>query len=216
MLLIALAGVAAMILMLAVLLSIDNVRDLFLDRFSLAENYDTGATGRFGRQAYAVDLALSNPWGIGPKEFTALRITEEPHNTYVNVILIYGWGGGLAFITMIGMTLWRAIRHLMIRSPHRLFLIALTATYIPLILEAGIIDIDHWRHFYLLTGLIWGVTTSLPRRRGRYKRWIQGTTGLPLGKHPGQADLETSAPQTLAPLLHMSGRRAQGRGKFAS
>ena len=160
MLLIALAGIAALILILAALLSIDNVRELFLQRFSLAENYDTGATGRFGRQLYAFDLALSHPWGIGPKEFTALRIVEEPHNTFVNVILIYGWGGGLAYISMMLMTLWRAIRHLAIRSPNRFILIALTATYLPLVIESAIIDTDHWRHFYLLTGLIWGVTTS--------------------------------------------------------
>lgn len=165
MLLIALVGIAALVLLLAALLSIDNVRELFLQRFSLVENYDTGATGRFGRQLYAFDLALSNPWGIGPKEFTALRIVEEPHNTFVNVILIYGWGGGLAYISMMLMTLWRAIRHLAIRSPNRFILIALTATYLPLVIESAIIDTDHWRHFYLLTGLIWGVTASYGTRR---------------------------------------------------
>ena len=170
MLLIALLGAAALVVLLAALLSIDNVRDLFLQRFTLTESYDTGTTGRFGRQLYALDLALSNPWGIGPKEFTALRIVEEPHNTYVNVMLIYGWGGGLAYITMIGMTIYRAVKHLALRSPNRLVLIALTATYIPLMMESAIIDTDHWRHFYLLTGLIWGVTTrygNMPRRRAK-------------------------------------------------
>jgi O-antigen ligase len=163
MLLIALGGVALLILVLAALLSIDSVRELFLIRFSIAENYDTGSTGRFARQFYAFDLILSHPWGLGPKEFTALRIIEEPHNTYFNDLLIYGWGGGLACIALILMTIWRGIRHLAIPSPNRLMLIALVATYIPMMIEAGIIDTDHWRHFYLVTGLIWGVTANYPR-----------------------------------------------------
>ncbi|MBU1173821.1 MAG: O-antigen ligase family protein [Alphaproteobacteria bacterium] len=160
MLLLALVGGAGLVVLIAALLSIDNVRELFLERFTLTENYDTGTTGRFGRQSYAFDLALSNPWGIGAKEFTALRIVEEPHNTYVNVLLVYGWGGGLAYIAMIGMTLWRALSRLATRSPSRIALIALVATYIPLITEAAIIDTDHWRHFFLITGLIWGVTAG--------------------------------------------------------
>jgi O-antigen ligase len=160
MLLIAIAGVAGLVLLLAALLSIDSVRDLFLVRFSIAENYDTGSTGRFARQFYAFDLALSHPWGIGAKEFSALRITEEPHDTYVTVLLVYGWGGGLAYLAMIGMTVWRALKYLFIPSPNRLILIALFATYIPLLTEAVIIDIDHWRHFYLITGLIWGLTAG--------------------------------------------------------
>ena len=48
-------------------------------------------------------------WGIGPLEFRNLRIREEPHNTYVNVLHVYGWGGGLAFILLIGTTLWRGV-----------------------------------------------------------------------------------------------------------
>ncbi len=163
MLLIAIVAAAVLALIIAILLSIDSVRELFLIRFSVAENYDTGSTGRFARQFYAFDLALSHPWGIGPKEFTALRITEEPHDTYVNVLLIYGWGGGLAYLSLIGMTVWRALRYLAIPSPRRLMLIALFATYVPLMVEAAIIDTDHWRHFYLITGLIWGVTTNYPR-----------------------------------------------------
>lgn len=158
MLILLLFGILALAAVLAVLLSIDSVRDLFLQRFSITQNYDTGSTGRFGRQLYAIELAIAHPLGLGPREFTALRIVEEPHNTYVSVFLTYGWLGGFAFVSMIGLTVWRGIKRLAIPSPNRLLLIPLMSIYIPLALEAAIIDMDHWRHFFLMTGLVWGVT----------------------------------------------------------
>jgi uncharacterized membrane protein len=93
-------------------------------------------------------------------EFRNLRITEEPHNTYVNVLHSYGWGGGAAFIVMTILTLTIGIKVLKTSSPNRLLMIPLIATYAPLVIEAGIIDVDHWRHYFLIVGLIWGVATG--------------------------------------------------------
>jgi O-antigen ligase len=159
MLLIAMVGSLALIVALAGLLAIPAVNRLFEER-AAAQNYDEGETGRFGRQAYAFELALSEPLGIGPLEFRNLRITEEPHNTYVNVFLSYGWGGGFVFVLLVLTTIWRGVRFLFRPSPNRLLLIPLVATFIPLCAEAAIIDLDHWRHFFLIAGLIWGVTAA--------------------------------------------------------
>lgn len=167
--LLALAGAVGLILILAVLLSIDTVRDLFMQRFALVQNYDTGASGRFGRLAYALELAISNPWGIGPGEFSETRIVEDPHNTYIKALLAYGWLGGFAFIGMILITLWQGLRHLLIPSPNRLVLIPVMAVYIALVLEAAIIDADHWRHFFLVIGLIWGITAGYSRLAPRQR-----------------------------------------------
>ncbi len=163
MIVLAMLGAAALILALVALLSIDDVRALFMERASLVQNYDSGSTGRFGRQSYAFELALANPWGIGPLEFRNLRIVEEPHNTYVNVLHAYGWGGGLAYYALVFMTLRRALGTLLRSSPNRLLLIPLVAVYVPLVLESAIIDTDHWRHYFLVTGMIWGVTTGYKR-----------------------------------------------------
>lgn len=162
MLLIALAGSLLIVVAIAGLLSIPSVGELFETR-AAAQTYDEGETGRFGRQGYAFDLALQNPLGIGPNEFNQLRITELPHNSYVNVLLVYGWGGGLVFYVLIFGTIWRALVHLVRPSPNRLLLIPLVATFLPLCGEAAIIDLDHWRHFFLVAGLIWGVTASYNR-----------------------------------------------------
>jgi O-antigen ligase len=159
MLIIALVGALMIVVAIGGLLSIPTVQRLFEAR-ATAQNYDEGETGRFGRQGYAMELALENPWGIGPLEFRNLRIREEPHNSYVNVVHVYGWGGGLAFILLIGTTLWRGLTFVVKSSPNRLLLIPLVSVFVPLSIEAAIIDVDHWRHFFLVAGLIWGVTAG--------------------------------------------------------
>jgi O-antigen ligase len=160
MLILAMAGAAMLAVALIGLLSIPEVADLFAQRASAEQNYDTGETGRFGRQAYAFDLALANPWGIGPGEFFNLRITEQPHNTYVSVLHVYGWGGGLAFYLFILLTLWHGVRLLIHPSGNRMLMIPLIAVFLPLSLEAAIIDTDHWRHLFLVAGMIWGVAAG--------------------------------------------------------
>jgi O-antigen ligase len=159
MLLLALFGALALVVAAAGALSIPSLT-AFIELRTQEQTYDTGETGRFGRQGYAFDLALSHPLGLGPLEFRNLRVAEEPHDTYVNVIHAYGWGGGLAFILFIGVTIWRGVTFVARRGPLRPLLIPLVAVFVPLAGEAAIIDIDHWRHFFLVGGLIWGVTAA--------------------------------------------------------
>jgi hypothetical protein len=159
MMILSIAGAMAIIVALAGLLSIPSVQKLF-DIRATDQNYDEGETGRFGRQGYAFELALAHPEGLGPLEFRNLHVKEEPHDTYVTVLHAYGWGGGAAIYGFILLTLWRGIGALAQRSPNRLLLIPLVTSFLCLAVEAAIIDIDHWRHFYLLGGLIWGVTAG--------------------------------------------------------
>jgi len=159
MLLLALLGALALAVAAAGALSIPSLSS-FIELRTQEQNYDTGESGRFGRQGYAFDLALQHPLGLGPLEFRNLRVKEEPHNTYVNVLHAYGWGGGLAFILFIGVTIWRGAGFLARPGPCRALLIPLFAVFLPLSAEAAIIDIDHWRHFFLVGGLIWGVTAA--------------------------------------------------------
>lgn len=161
-----LAGVLVLIVALGGLLSIPAVGELFETRAS-SQNYDSGETGRFGRQGYAFELALENPLGIGPGEFNKLRIIEEPHNVYVSVLHVYGWGGGFLFYVLIAATLWKGFAALLRPSPYRLMAIPLFATFTMLAGESAIIDSDHWRHLYLIIGLIWGIATAIGNDRRR-------------------------------------------------
>jgi O-antigen ligase len=160
-----LLGAAMLVVALAGLLSIPQVAALFEQR-AASQNYDSGETGRFGRQGYAFELALEHPLGIGPHEFRNLRIIEEPHNVYVTVLHVYGWGGGAFYYLLVILTLWRGIAALTRPSPYRLMMIPLVATFAMLVGESAIIDTDHWRHYFLLVGLIWGVAAAV-RNDGR-------------------------------------------------
>ncbi|QDZ09990.1 O-antigen ligase family protein [Devosia ginsengisoli] len=155
-----LVGAAMLVVALAGLLSIPSVADLFETR-AAGQNYDSGETGRFGRQGYAFELALDHPLGIGPSEFHNLRIIEEPHNVYVSVLHVYGWGGGAFYYLLVILTLWRGIAALTRPSPYRLMMIPLVATFTMLVGESAIIDSDHWRHYYLVAGLIWGIASAI-------------------------------------------------------
>src|SRR5437763_1144722 len=66
---IAIAGVIAMALMLTALLSLERVADLFKERASLEHSYDVGHLGRFGRHILGAQIALDQPFGIGPLQF---------------------------------------------------------------------------------------------------------------------------------------------------
>lgn len=167
--LLGLGGGALLMVALAGIISTPAFSTLFETRASVTQNYDTGETGRLGRQGYAYDLALQHPWGLGPMEFGTLEISEAPHNTYVTAIHHYGWGGGLAYFLLIALTLWRGFWGLRFTA-NRLLLIPLLATFVPLVVEAAIIDIDHWRHYFLIVGLIWGVTTFNAADRPRPDR----------------------------------------------
>ena len=169
-----LIGVALLVIAFAGLMSIPAVADLFEVR-AQGQNYDTGETGRFGRQGYAFALALENPLGLGPIEFRNLRIIEEPHNVYVNVLLSYGWGGGAIYYLLVLLTLWRGFMALLRPSPYRVIVIPLFATFTMLVLESAIIDTDHWRHWFLIVGLIWGLSTAVrmdQRRTARRDRML--------------------------------------------
>ncbi|MBS3848804.1 hypothetical protein KD146_08885 [Devosia sp. BSSL-BM10] len=155
-----LLGAAMLVVALAGLLSIPSVQSLFEVR-AAGQNYDSGATGRFGRQAYAFELALDNPLGLGPHEFANLRIREEPHNVYVSVMHVYGWGGGAMYYLLIILTLWRGTAALARPSPYRLMMIPLMGTFTMLVAESAIIDSDHWRHWYLIAGLILGISSAI-------------------------------------------------------
>ncbi len=155
----AIVGTMAVIIGFAGLMSLPQFRSFFELR-TQEQSYDTGETGRFGRQGYAFDMALENPLGLGPLEFRNYRVKEEPHNTYVNVLHAYGWGGGLMLIAFIFLTVYRGVKGVFVPGPHRLMLIPVVAVFVPLAGEAAIIDVDHWRHFFLVAGLVWGLTSA--------------------------------------------------------
>ena len=144
-------------------LSIPKVAELADERFSTTQSYDVGYEGRFGRHGRGFALALESPFGIGLNNF-AKRFTEDPHNTPLKMLMDYGWLGFFGYLCIVLMTMKMAVTNIFKCSAYRDTAIALTATYIGLTGLSMIIDINHWRHFWLITGMIWGLYLVTKKR----------------------------------------------------
>ncbi|MHA1524669.1 MAG: O-antigen ligase family protein [Alphaproteobacteria bacterium] len=142
-------------LALAWLLSLEQVAILFAERASLEQSYDVGAQGRFAGQRLALKLIVNSPFGIGATQFEFYN-SEQVHNVYLNMFLHAGWAGGFAYLALVLVTFVKGLKLALRRGVDGLYL-AIFATFAGVALEGLIVDTDHWRHFYLLLGLIWGV-----------------------------------------------------------
>ncbi len=165
-------------LLLVILLSIPSVREIFLDRFTLLKSYDAGETGRFANQMRSIPLLLERPLGFGPFGFSN-RFGEDPHNVYVNAFSAYGWLGGISYFMLVFSTLAVGLRAVLIPAPWRRHAIAFFAPLTLIIIQGFQIDTDHWRHFYLLLGMVWGLYAAS-------ELWLQGRRRAALQAAPSQ------------------------------
>lgn len=152
----AITGVIVFGLLLSIALSIPAVRDIFVIRFSLNQEYDVGETGRFARQFKSLRDLVVLPNGYGPLQF-GLRWGEDPHNVFLNAFFSYGWLGGVSYILLIASTIMGMWRSIFSATPWQHHAIAVNCVMLTTILQGVQIDTDHWRHFYALLGLSWGI-----------------------------------------------------------
>lgn len=141
-------------------LELDAIGDLFEQRASLDQSYDEGPDGRFGGQAKAVGLILGNPFGIGTHTFRDSLHPEEAHNVYLSQFLNAGWIGGMLYVISVFGTLAAGAYAIRARTALQGPLIVATAAFAGLAFEGFVIDTDHWRHFFILMGLIWGLVDA--------------------------------------------------------
>jgi O-antigen ligase len=155
-------GIVALAGLLVVLLSFDSIGGFFFERAHLVQDYDVGQTGRFGLQEIALATLLEHPAGIGPEAFGALY-GLQPHNVYLQVFMVSGWIGAFSYIVLLCSTLWVGFRSVFQRTPWRTYAIVTFATFFGEVAEGFVIDTDHWRHFYLLLGMVWGLAAATAR-----------------------------------------------------
>jgi O-antigen ligase len=163
-----LLAVSGLVLLLIVLLSFDAIGTVFEERASLIQEYDAGPGGRFGRQMEGILGVIESPLGIGPLQF-AKRFGHDPHNVYLNAFASYGWAGGMAYLMMVLATLFIGFRAALVRTVWQPYLLAAFAAFTGAALEGIVIDTDHWRHFYLLLGMIWGLSIATRRALARHR-----------------------------------------------
>lgn len=186
----ALMGAAAVVLLaLAILvaLQLPGVAELFQIRAQMVQDYDGARLGRFARHLLGFQLALEHPFGIGVLTFGTI-FGEDPHNIWLKALTDYSWLGFAALLVLILWTLAAGFRILFRDRPWQPFLLCAYLALVGHVALGTLIDMDHWRHFYLLLGLVWGAIALEHRlQRGLLR-------GSPARLSPNGVDPTTVSP----------------------
>jgi O-antigen ligase len=153
-------------LLVIAMMSIDTIYNDFFIRAKAIQPYDVGSAGRFGLQEIAIGAILENPNGMGPAQFGIIYGGQQ-HNVYMQCFLVYGWLGGACYLAMVVLTLMIGFRNMLMPTPWQVYLIAAYAAFIGEAVESMIIDSDHWRHYFLIVGLVWGLSVATINWRRR-------------------------------------------------
>ena len=149
------AAIALLLVTLFVVLQIPGVADMLTTRAQLVQDYDAARLGRFARYVIGFQLAMEHPLGIGPLVFGQIY-GEDTHDIWLKALMDYGWLGFASWAVMIGWTLAAGFRILFRNRPWQPYLLCAYVVFVGHVALGTVIDTDHWRHFYLLLGLIWG------------------------------------------------------------
>ena len=71
-----------------------------------------------------------------------------------------GWLGGFAYLTLTLTTLAAGLRLLFVATPWRGHYQAMYIAFMGVAGESVIIDIDHWRHYFLILVVSWGLMAA--------------------------------------------------------
>ncbi len=168
-LVLSLAAIIMLVASLLVALQIPKVAELFSARAQLVQQYDGEHLGRFERHRIGFTMMMERPFGIGPLVFGTM-FPEDEHNIWLKSLTTYGW---LGFVSYVGMLLWTlalGFRNLLLDRPWQPFLMIAWISVLGHATIGNVIDIDHWRHVYLLLGTVWGCAAL----EVRHKRRVRG------------------------------------------
>lgn len=181
------AALVLLVIAMLVVLQIPGVAEMLTTRAKLAQDYDSARLGRFARYGIGFMLALEKPFGIGALVFGKIY-GEDTHNIWLKTLMDYGWLGFVSYLTLTLWTIAAGFRLLLRNRPWQPYVLCAYVVYVGHIGLGSVIDIDHWRHFYLLLGLVWGGIAL----EYRYQRGLiaspsgasQGTNGVAPSQAP--------------------------------
>lgn len=164
------AGLAAvgLAVVLIVLLQIPAVADMFVGRAQLVQDYDGSRLGRFARFVIGYQMAMEHPLGIGPLSFGKM-LGEDTHHIWLKALLDYSWLGFAAYFTLVVLTLGGGLRILFRAREWQPFLLIAWVAFLGHVLLGSVIDTNHWRHFYILLGMVWAAMALEARRQRAQK-----------------------------------------------
>jgi len=122
---------------------------------------------RFLTQALALQTGLSNPLGIGPGQ-SEILFQYATHSLYLRLLSEYGWGGLLAFVSFVSMTMYRAFRGATVSTFPQQYEFTLAASALcGALFNSLFIDSLHWRHLWFLLALPWIALGHVPHASGK-------------------------------------------------
>jgi O-antigen ligase len=164
-----LAAILLMVVGLIIALQFHQVSDLFSTRTQLVQDYDGGHLGRFERHRIGFMLSMERPLGIGPLVFSTL-FREDEHNIWLKTLTTYGWLGFTCWVSMICWTIYIGFSNLLKERPWQPFLMIAWIVILGHVGIGNVIDTDHWRHLYILIGIVWGCGALEQRYQHRLVR----------------------------------------------
>lgn len=170
---IAAAGAAAVVLVLVAILADETTREFLMNRAKLVQDYDGARLGRLARHLIGFLWVTELPLGLGPLDF-GYYYGEDPHNVYLKGFLAYGWLGGLSYLVLVFWTIGALFPLMFKPRPWQPYAQVVWVCLIGHLIVGWIIDSDHWRHFFMLWGLAWGMVALEAAHRRRMARTLPG------------------------------------------
>jgi hypothetical protein len=90
---------------------------------------------------------------------------EDTHNSYLNAFMSGGWITGVCYPALVFITVIMGFRHAFVRVPWQRAYLAIFAAFLGTVGESFVIDTDHWRHFWMMLGAMWGMFAAAQRYR---------------------------------------------------
>lgn len=164
-LILSLASIVMMMASLLIAMQFPKVSQLFSTRAQLVQEYDGEHLGRFERHRIGFTMMMERPLGIGPMVFGTI-FPEDEHNIWLKSLTTYGWLGFVSYVGMLCWTLYLGFKNLLKDRPWQPYIMIGWICILGHAAIGNVIDIDHWRHVYLLLGVVWGCA-ALERRHIR-------------------------------------------------
>jgi O-antigen ligase len=151
----------------------------FLAERARIQSYDAD---RLGAWIAGLEPAQRYPFGVGPGQFESIA-SISAHSTYVRVLAEQGLPGLIAIAALMTFTLVAALGNAVAgRDTFGIGSAALLGAWCGLLVNSFVIDTLHWRHLWVVAGLIWA---GWARRRAGF-----GRNSLPKRVwNPGSADI---------------------------
>ncbi|MBD8905578.1 O-antigen ligase family protein [Methylorubrum zatmanii] len=198
------AGLGAVAL--AGLLSISSVAETFQTRAAVTQDYDEGETGRFGNQIRGMGMLLEDPLGMGPLRWRQI-FNLEPHNSYIGSFANGGWLAGAAFIALVAATCFVGFRLMARPSPYRAHAQIVFPALLMFFLQAMQIDVEKWRHVYMMLGMVWALEAAR-------LRWDRRPASPASGARPEHSRMRDCGPNGRGPMIAAArGRSGAGAGE---